>query len=62
MSQLKNEIEAIRADLRDKKLETQDLRADEETIKNSLDQRNIEIEKLRTDMNALLCDSDELEN
>lgn len=43
MSQLKNEIEAIRADLRDKKLETQDLRADEETIKNSLDQRNIEI-------------------
>lgn len=41
--QLKSEVEAIKAELRDKKMEIGDLQADSESLKSTLDQRNIEI-------------------
>ena len=62
ISQLKNEVEAIRAELRDKKMEINDLQTDSETLRNTLDQRNIEIDKYRGDVNSLVADSEELES
>ena len=59
--QLKNEVDAIRAELRDKKMEITDLQTDSEALKNLLDQRNIELEKSRGDIHALAADSEELE-
>lgn len=47
ISQLKNEIDALRADLREKNLELNDLESDENTLHGQLDQRAIEIEKLK---------------
>lgn len=47
ISQLKNEIDALRADLREKNLELNDLESDENTLIGQLDQRAIEIEKLK---------------
>lgn len=47
ISQLKNEIDALRADLREKNLEINDLESDENTLIGQLDQRAIEIEKLK---------------
>lgn len=43
IGQLRNEAEAIKAELRDKKLEIEDLKTDEEGLKNSLEQKNIDI-------------------
>lgn len=47
ISQFKNEIDALRADLREKNLEINDLESDENTLIGQLDQRAIEIEKLK---------------
>lgn len=53
--QLKNEIDALRADLREKNLEINDLESDENTLIGQLDQRAIEIDKLKNELNSLLC-------
>ena len=50
----------MKAELRDKNLEINDLETDENTLRNQLDQRNIEIEKLKAELNSLLADGDEL--
>lgn len=47
IAQFKNEIDALRADLREKNLEINDLESDENTLIGQLDQRAIEIEKLK---------------
>ena len=60
--QLKNEIDALRADLRDKNLEINDLESDENTLIGQLDQRAIEIDKLKNELNSLLADNEELLN
>lgn len=60
ISQLKNEADALRAQLRDLNLELGDLDTDGNTLRTQLDQRNIEIERLKTDINSLLADSEEL--
>lgn len=44
----------MKAELRDKNLEINDLQTDENTLRNQLDQRNIEIEKLKAELNSLL--------
>ena len=62
ISQLKNEIDALRADLRGKNLEIGDLESDEATLNAQLDQRTIEIEKLKNELNSLLADNEELLN
>jgi hypothetical protein len=41
IGQLKNEIDALRADLREKSLELNDLESDENTLIGQLDQRAI---------------------
>ena len=51
----------MKAELRDKKMEINDLHTDSETLKNTLDQRNIELDKYRGDVSSLMADSDELE-
>lgn len=61
-SQLKNEIDAYRADLREKNLEINDLESDENTLIGQLDQRAIEIDKLKNELNSLLADNEELLN
>jgi chromosome segregation ATPase len=60
IAQLKNEIDATKAELRDRNLELGDLDADGNTLKTQCDQRNIEIERLKNDANSLLADHDEL--
>jgi chromosome segregation ATPase len=57
IGQFKNEIDALRADLREKNLELNDLESDENTLIGQLDQRAIEIEKLKNELNSLLADS-----
>lgn len=52
----------MRADLREKNLEINDLESDENTLIGQLDQRAIEIEKLKNELNSLLADSEELLN
>ena len=41
-------------------MEINDLQTDSETLKNTLDQRNIELDKHRGDINCLVADSEEL--
>ena len=43
----------MKAELRDRTLEVNDLITDENTLKNQLDQRTIEIEKLKGELNSL---------
>lgn len=44
--------------MRDRNLEYNDLNTDGNTLRNQLDQRNIEIERLKTDINSFLADSE----
>ncbi len=41
IGQLKNQIDALKAELRDKKLEINDLEGDSNTLKQQLDEKNI---------------------
>lgn len=54
IGQIKNDVDASRADLRQKNLEINDLESDENTLNGQLDQRKIEIEKLKKELSALL--------
>ncbi len=49
IGQLKNQIDALKAQLRDKKLEINDLEGDSNTLKQTLDEKNIEFENYRND-------------
>lgn len=49
IGQLKNQIDALKAELRDKKLEINDLEGDSNTLKQQLDEKNIEFENYRND-------------
>ena len=49
IGQLKNEIDALRAELRDKKLESNDLESDETALKQQYDEKTIELENFRND-------------
>ena len=51
----------MKAELRDKKLEIDDMETDGNTLRNSIDQRNIELDKFRAELNGLFADTDELE-
>ena len=54
IGQIKNDVDANRSDLRQINLEISDLESDENTLNGQLDQRTIEIEKLKNELNALL--------
>lgn len=49
IGQLKNQIDALKAQFRDKKLEINDLEGDSNTLKQQLDEKNIEFENYRND-------------
>ena len=51
----------MKAELRDKKLEIDDMETDGNTLRNNIDQRNIELDKFRAELNGLFADTDELE-
>ena len=57
ISDLRNEIDSLRAEIRDRNLEINDLEADENTLRNQLDQRLIDIERLKNDLASLLTDN-----
>ena len=52
--QLKNEIDALRAELRDKKLEATDLESEETAIKQQMDEKTIELENFRNDYKSCI--------
>lgn len=60
IGQLKNEIDALRAELRDKKLEIGDLESDSSALKQQLDEKNIELENHKNDFKGCMADSEEL--
>lgn len=39
--QLKNEVDALRSEIRDKRLEINDLESDQASLKTNIDERNI---------------------
>lgn len=55
--ELKNEIDSLRAEIRERNLEINDLTTDENTLRNQLDQKLIEIERLKNDLASLLADN-----
>jgi AMMECR1 domain-containing protein len=54
ISQLKNEIDALRAELRDKKLEIADLEGDSTSLKQQLDEKSIELENHKNDLKGCI--------
>lgn len=54
IGQLKNQIDALRAELRDKKLEASDLEADEAALKGAFDEKTIELENYRNDYKSAI--------
>lgn len=60
IGQLKNQIDALKAQLRDKKLEINDLEGDSNTLKQTLDEKNIEFENYRNDYKGCIADSEQL--
>ena len=43
VGQLRNEVEALKTELRDKKMEISDLESDYNSLKQQLDEKNIEL-------------------
>ena len=60
VGQLRNEVDALKTELRDKKMEISDLESDFNSLKQQLDEKNIELESHRNDHKGCLADSDEL--
>lgn len=60
ISQLRNEIDALKAELRDKKLEINDLDSDSAALNHQLDEKNIELDAFRNDYKGCLADAEEL--
>ena len=54
IGQLKNQIDALRAQMRDKKLETNDLESDQTALKQQMDERTIELENFRNDYKSCI--------
>jgi chromosome segregation ATPase len=54
IGQLKNEIDALRAELRDKKLEISDLESDSSSLKQQLDEKSIELENHKNDFKGCI--------